>query len=57
MMNKFMVGAQGENLRIMRQPIGALTKEEALNLAAWLMVLSGASHSERLNAIEQVEQS
>lgn len=56
-MNKFMVGAQGENLRIMRQPIGALTKEEALNLAAWLMVLSGASHSERLNAIEQVEQS
>ncbi len=37
--NYFIVGSQGEFVRIMR-PVGFLTKEQCLNLAAYLVVCS-----------------
>lgn len=38
--NHFWVGARGEEIVIARPIRGALTKEAALNLAAWLVVLA-----------------
>jgi len=39
--NKFIVGAQGNNI-VVRLPLqtACMTKEEALNLAAWLVAMS-----------------
>lgn len=39
-MNEFMVGVQGDHILIMRPPTTPLTRERALNLAAWLVTLA-----------------
>lgn len=38
--NKFMVGAQGDQILITMLPRGPIGKEDALVLAAWLVVLA-----------------
>lgn len=38
--NHFLVGAQGETLVILNPPGRPITRREALNLAAWLVVLA-----------------
>lgn len=38
-MNEFLVGTDGETISVMRSK-GVYTKEEALRLAAWLVVLA-----------------
>lgn len=55
MENKFFVSVQGEHVIIMVPPTGRLTKEDALGLAAWLFVMSGASDDARDKAIMAVE--
>lgn len=40
-MNKHLVASQGDFLRIMRMPAyGIISKEDALNLAAWLVAMA-----------------
>lgn len=39
--NKFIVAANSRGIIIMHTPIGVLTKEDALNLAAYLVAISG----------------
>jgi len=38
--NKFAVGVLGDRIGILKTPDRYLSKEEALNLAAWLIALS-----------------
>lgn len=38
--NRFLVGARGDSVIIMRRPNAELSKEDALNLAAWLVALA-----------------
>lgn len=38
--NQFFVGVSGDRVVIQRNPVGYLRKEEAINLAAWLMLLA-----------------
>ena len=40
MINKFLVGTQGEEIAILRRVPTRMTKDEALNLAAWLAVMA-----------------
>jgi len=39
--NKHFVGVSNGNVRIMLPPTGDMTPEEALMLAAWLVVMAG----------------
>ncbi len=38
--NKFMVGVRGDQIVIMLPPMGAISKPDALMLAAWIVALS-----------------
>lgn len=38
--NKFGVGVSGARIVILKPPTGTITKDDALNLAAWLAVLA-----------------
>jgi hypothetical protein len=48
--NHFWVGLRGQEIVIARQIRGAMTKEAALNLAAWLVVLADVN-DEKFNAL------
>lgn len=53
--NEFVVAATGaEDVVIMRLPAGALSKDQALALAAWLVAVAGdrARFNEVLDAVE-----
>ena len=39
-MNEFMVSMRGDDILICRFPVGPLTKDQALNLAAWLVAIA-----------------
>lgn len=39
-LNQWMVGSQGRNVRIMAPPLGALSADEAMRLAAWLVTMA-----------------
>lgn len=39
-LNQWMVGSQGKNVRIMNPPLGALSANEAMRLAAWLVTMA-----------------
>ena len=56
--NIFAVGALGDKVAILRPPPSYLSKEEALNLAAWLVALSTMdSEKEFLPLLAEVENS
>lgn len=44
--NRSMVGKVGEGFVIMRPPRGVFSKEVALNLAAYIVILSGVTRQE-----------
>lgn len=55
--NEFMVGACGDEVRVMawsKLPHG-VTRTQAVNLAAWLVAVAGASREEFLAQLEKVE--
>src|SRR3954468_2098759 len=43
--NDFMVGTNGDTISVMRQPVG-MDKEQALRLAAWLVMLADSGETE-----------
>lgn len=47
-MNEFFVGVQGDKIKILGTPnlVAGLTKAQALNLAAWLVLMSMADEEE-----------
>jgi hypothetical protein len=53
--NKFFVGVTGGKVTIVNPPRGDITREDALMLAAWLVVMAGKT-GEIAAAIEAVEQ-
>ena len=54
--NIFAVGVLGDRIAILKPPTTYLTKEEALNLAAWLVALSCLdSEKEFLPLLAEVE--
>jgi len=53
--NKFFVAAQADKIVLLNPPRAPLTKNDALNLAAWLVCLSMATPDEWQEAIEAVE--
>lgn len=50
-MNDHMVGVTGGGVVIMLPPITAMPKEEAIRLAAWLVVLAGDYDAKRFGEI------
>lgn len=52
--NQFAVGVRGDYVVITRVPIGQLTKPEAVNLAAWLMVLADPEGKEFSRVVEGI---
>ena len=52
--NKFMVGVSGAHIVMLRPPRGSITKEDALNLAAWLVALAdeGDKFPAQLEAVQ-----
>lgn len=54
--NRFMVGVNlNGQIRLMRMPIGQLSKEDALNLAAWLVALAETEEGEFQEVLEAVK--
>lgn len=54
--NRFLVGVAGPGeVTIIRPPLRPINKAEAINLAAWLVVLSRATRDEVEAAIAAVE--
>lgn len=55
--NKFMVGVLGgdNNVVVMRPPQGPLSVEQAHNLAAYLVALSGGDRERFLKVLDAVE--
>lgn len=53
--NKFFVGAAGAGIAVMNPPRVPISKEDALNLAAHLVVLSMASDEEFKAVLEAVQ--
>lgn len=51
--NMFFVGARGHDILIMRQVPNKMTREEALNLAAWIVALS--DEDEFAEALKKVQ--
>lgn len=39
-LNQWMVASQGKNVRIMMPPLGVLSADEAMRLAAWLVTMA-----------------
>jgi hypothetical protein len=57
-MNKFLVSSGGVGMKeilVMNPPRGLISKEDALNLAAWLIVISGTTREEVEAALSAVE--
>jgi hypothetical protein len=51
----FMVAAHGENIVVMRPPVAPITRDQALNLAAWLVALAdplGEQFAKVLKAVQ-----
>jgi len=50
LLNKFLVGVLGITVRVFKPPMPhkCLSREDALNLAAWLVAMSGATEEEFL---------
>lgn len=38
--NRFLVAGQGQQVLVMRPPLGPITKDDALILAAWLVAIA-----------------
>lgn len=53
--NQFFVCVKGDELIIARLPAGRLTKEQALNLAAWLKVLADPGGEKFQELVERIE--
>ena len=56
--NRYLVRAEGEHVYVPRAPellTGRIAKREALELAVWLIVASGASEDDLLDALEEVQ--
>lgn len=53
--NKHMVGVSGDGIMIMMPPRGAMTMEEALVLAAWLVTLADPLQDEFPRVLEAVQ--
>ncbi len=53
--NKFMVGLQGDHLAVLRPPLGLITKADALNLAAYLVMLAEDSPGRFKAVLEAVQ--
>lgn len=49
--NKFGVGAQAGGVRILMPPKGPISKEDAIELAAWLVITSGDYDGERFKKV------
>jgi hypothetical protein len=45
-MNKFLVSVRGDHIVVLNPPRMPITNADALNLAAWLVVLVGADREE-----------
>jgi hypothetical protein len=45
-MNKFLVGVIGDDVMLMKPPIGRITKQDALLLAAWLVAMADMTNTE-----------
>jgi hypothetical protein len=52
-MNKYFVSVKGDNIVILLPPRN-LTKEDALNLIAWIIVLANIDRAELEKAIEEI---
>lgn len=52
--NWFLVGGRGDEIVILRQPTGTLTKAEAVNLAAWLMVMADPTGEEFERVVKEI---
>lgn len=52
--NRFRVGVSGAHIVMLRPPRGSITKEDAINLAAWLVALAddGDKFRATLEAVE-----
>lgn len=53
--NLFLVAAHGDGIIIMNPPIGKLTNEQSLNLAAWLVAMgdpTGTRFTDVLTAVQ-----
>ncbi len=53
--NHFAVGVNGDKLVILRPILGPLTKDEALNLAAWLVALCNVNNRDFLEKLDAIE--
>ena len=53
--NKFFVASRGDNLLFMKPPLGEFSKEDALNMAAYLVVMSFTSDEDFLKHLRAVE--
>ena len=52
--NKFIIGGRGHNLVFIRPVPQEISNDDAVNLAAWLIVLTGAQE-EILKLVEEIE--
>ncbi|MGA2165150.1 MAG: hypothetical protein ABSH36_11865 [Solirubrobacteraceae bacterium] len=50
-LNKFFVGSQGDGLRILNPPRGIISHDDAIELAAWLVLLAGDFDGEKFMAV------
>jgi hypothetical protein len=55
--NKFLVGARGEGLVIQRPPLGQLSKDDAILLAAWLVAMTPERRAEFEQVLREIEAS
>ena len=49
--NQFLVAVQGDNIVLLRPVPQCLTKDDALNLAAWLVVLAEGYKDDKFSKI------
>lgn len=54
MENRFMVGVRAGQVVIMLPPQGPMSKDDAKNLAAWLMAMAGADEKEAAELVGKV---
>ena len=56
--NKFLVGCNGKRVLIQNMPIGPISKEDAMLLAAWLVAVADPSpdHDDFNAVLMQIEQ-
>lgn len=56
-MNKFMVGSRGDRVVVVLPPFSSISKEDAVNLAAWLVVMSDVSRDDWEKFLTEIENS